>query len=149
MNEVKDLSAKQYLGQLEVIDTKIQQKLEELGTLMTDARSTGGIDYSRERVQTSHSGDPLGGLVTRYVALNEEINAEIDEFAAIRHRVIKEIQSLNNGDYIRVLFKMYVQYKSLKVIAGEMGRSYSYVRETHNKALTEFENRYHELHYLT
>ena len=40
MND-KKLTAKQYLEQLRVIDTKINQKMEELADLMTAATSTG------------------------------------------------------------------------------------------------------------
>mgnify|MGYP002546476161 CR=1 FL=1 len=148
-NERKSLSARQYLGQLEVIDTKVQQKLEELETLMIGACGINGIDYSKDRVQTSSAGDTVGNAVTRYVSLNEEINAEIDEFADIKHKVIKEIQSLNNSNYIKVLFKVYVQYKSLKATADDMGISYQHVRNIHKKALEEFETMYSDLHYLT
>ena len=145
----KSLTAKEYLGQLEVIDTKIQQMLEELDDLMTDSTSTGGIDYSKERVQTSGSKDSLGDTVVRYVSLNDTINAEIDEFADIKHQVIKEIQSLNVNNYIQVLFKVYVQYKSIKVASDEMKISYQYARNIHKKALAAFEKRYTDLHYLT
>lgn len=149
MSEKRSLSAKKYLGQLEVINTKLQQKAEELEVLKMDACSTGGIDYGKERVKTSCSGDSLGNAVTHYVALNDEINAEIGEFADIKHRVIKEIQSLNNSNYIKVLFKVYVQYKSLKIAADEMQMSYQYVRNIHKKALAAFESMYSDLHYLT
>lgn len=149
MSEKKNLSAREYLGQLEVIDEKINQKLEELNNLMTDSTSTGGIDYSKERVQSSGSKDSLGDVVTRYVSLNDEINAEIDEFADIKHQVIKEIQSLNVKNYIQVLFKVYVQYKSIKVASDEMKMSYQYVRNIHKKALAAFEKKYSDLHYLT
>lgn len=145
----KGLTAKEYLGQLEVIDTKIQQMLEELDDLMTDSTSTGGIDYSKERVQTSGSKDSLGDTVVRYVSLNDTINAEIDEFADIKHKVIKEIQSLNVKNYIEVLFKVYVQYKSIKVASDEMKMSYQYARNIHKKALEAFEKRYNNLRYLT
>lgn len=139
------MNAKRYLEQLEVIDTKIQQKLEELDALKTDACSTGGIDYSADRVQTSKSGDSLCNAVTRYISLDEEINREIDEFADIKHDVIKQIQSLNVKNYIQVLFKVYVQYKSVKIAAGEMKMSYQYVRNIHLYGNTGYRRRLHHL----
>lgn len=147
MND-KKLTAKQYLDQLRVIDTKINQKMEELVDLMTAATSTGAIDYSKDRVQTSPQ-NAQENRICKYVDLDAEINREIDEFVDIKHRVTKEIQELNVNYYIKILFKVYVQFKSLKVASGEMGMSYQYVRDLHKKALKAFEELHTDLHYLT
>ena len=149
MSEKKKLSAKRYLQQLEVIDMMINQDLERLDDMKTDACSTGGIDYSKDRVQTSMSGDSIGNLVVRYMTLNDEINAEIDSFISAKNQIIQEVRGLKDKNYINILYKIYVQYKSIKVAAGEMRKSYSYVLELHKKALAEFEETYKNLHYLT
>lgn len=145
----KVLSAKEYLEQLQTIDTKIDQKLEQLAAMKQDACSSGGIDYSKVRVQTSPSGDQIGDAVTRYVTFDEEINADIDRFVDAKNRIIKEIQNLNVDNYIKVLFKVYVQYKSIKNASTEMKMSYQYVRTLHKKALEMFGETYKNLHYLT
>lgn len=147
MND-KKLNAKQYLGQLKVIDTKINQKMEELSDLMTSATSSGAIDYSKDRVQTSPR-NAQENKICRYVDLDAEINREIDEFVDIKHRVTKEIQALNVDYYIKILFKVYVQYKTVKDAANEMNLSYQYVRDLHKKALKAFEELYTDLRYLT
>lgn len=147
MND-KKLTAKQYLDQLRVIDTKINQKMEELADLMTAATSTGGIDYSKDRVQTSPQ-NAQENRICKYVDLDAEINREIDEFVDIKHRVTKEIQELNVDYYIKILFKVYVQYKTVKDAANEIGLSYQYVRDLHKKALKAFEELHTDLHYLT
>lgn len=147
MND-KKLTAKQYLDQLRVIDTKINQKMEELADLMTAATSTGAIDYSKDRVQTSPQ-NAQENRICKYVDLDAEINKEIDEFVDIKHRVTKEIQELNVDYYIKILFKVYVQYKTVKDAANEIGLSYQYVRDLHKKALKAFEELHTDLHYLT
>lgn len=147
MND-KKLAAKQYLDQLRVIDTKINQKMEELADLMTAATSTGAIDYSKDRVQTSPQ-NAQENRICKYVDLDAEINREIDEFVDIKHRVTKEIQELNVDYYIKILFKVYVQYKTVKDAANEIGLSYQYVRDLHKKALEAFEELHTDLHYLT
>mgnify|MGYP002650157857 FL=1 len=147
MND-KKLTAKQYLDQLRVIDTKINQKMEELVDLMTAATSTGAIDYSKDRVQTSPQ-NAQENRICKYVDLDAEINREIDEFVDIKHRVTKEIQELNVDYYIKILFKVYVQYKTVKDAANEIGLSYQYVRDLHKKALKAFEELHTDLHYLT
>ena len=148
MSEKGKLTARQYLEQLKVIDTKINQKMEELADLMTAATSTGAIDYSKDRVQTSPQ-NAQENRICKYVDLDAEINREIDEFVDIKHRVTKEIQELNVDYYIKILFKVYVQYKTVKDAANEIGLSYQYVRDLHKKALKAFEELHTDLHYLT
>ena len=149
MSDQKKLSAEKYLQQLEVLDTNINQNLERLADMQINMCNVGGIDYSAERVQTSPSGDSLCKAVTNYVDFNEQINREIDKFSDAKEQIIKQIRGLHNARYSQVLFKVYVQFKSLKVASGEMGMSYQYVRNLHKKALTRFEETYDDLHYLT
>lgn len=147
MSERK-LSAREYLEQLEVLDTNINQDLERLSDMKTNASCSGAIDYSKDRVQTSLLGDKLSNDVARYVDFEEQINAEIDRFVDAKEQIIQEIRDLRVKNYIQVLFKVYVQFKSIKVAATEMGMSYQYVREIHKKALKAFEQTYKNLHYL-
>lgn len=109
---MKTLSAREYLGQLQELDTNINQDLERLNDMKNNACSTGGIDYSAERVQTSPSGDSLCKAVTNYVDFNEQINREIDKFSDAKEQIIKQIRGLHNARYSQVLFKVYVQFKS-------------------------------------
>lgn len=145
----KGLTAKQYLCQLEVIDEQINQNLERLADMKASATDTVGIDYSKDRVQTSTSGDKLCNDVVRYVSLNEQINAEIAEFVDAKEQIIREIRSLRKKDFIKLLYKVYVQYKSIRQASKEMKMSYSYVIEVHKKALKAFEETYKNLTYLT
>lgn len=149
MSEKKKLTARQYLEQLQELDTVINQDLERLKEMKADATSTGCIDYSMERVQTSTSGNKLCNDVTRYVTLDEKINAEIERFVDAKNKIIAEIRGLHVNNYIQVLFKVYVQFKSVRQAAKEMKKSYSYVIELHNKALVLFEETYKDLYYLT
>ncbi|MCI8484701.1 MAG: hypothetical protein HFH41_10220 [Lachnospiraceae bacterium] len=151
MNEEKkkSLSAKKYLEQLQIIDEKITQNLEELELMKLKACSLPGMDYSRERVQTTSSGDGLGNTVVRYTARSQEIDQEIDQLAQAKDKIRRQIQGLNEKNYMQVLFKIYVQYKSIKIAAAEMEKSYSYVVALHKRALEEFEKVYQDLYYLT
>lgn len=117
--------------------------------MKANAMSTGGVDYSRERVQTSAAGDRLCSDVARYTAFDEEINAEIDRFINAKNQIISEIRGLHVNNYVQVLFKVYVQFKSIRQAAKEMKKSYAYVIELHKKALSMFEETYKNLHYLT
>lgn len=147
--EKKALSAKQYLSQLQIIDTKIQQKIEELEHLKSISYCSSGIDYSRERVQTSQTGDSMQKKVCSYVDMSDEINREIDKFVDIKHKITLEIQELTELNFIKILFKVYVQFKTVKIAADEIGISYQYAKEVHKKALAAFEKMHKRLYYLT
>ena len=136
------MKAKEYLQQLQRLDTVINQKIKEVHDLRIQAQSTGGLDYSKERVQSSPSGDaPFVKPICRIIDLEAEINAEIDKFIDEKHKIINQIQSLKNSDYISLLFKRYVEFKSLERICVEMNFSYDYIKHLHGYALKDFEDK--------
>lgn len=145
---MKKLTAREYLGQLQELDININQDLERLEDMKVNTCSTGSIDYSAERVQTSPSGDGLCRQVTNYVTFNEQINQEIDHFSNARNIIIQQIRGLHNNYFNQILFKVYVQYKTVKQASKEMKKSYNYTVELHNKALAAFEETYQDLTYL-
>lgn len=140
------MKAKEYLQQLQWLDTVLNQKIKEAQDLKIQTQSTSGIDYSKERVQSSPSGDaPFVKPICRIIDLEAEINAEIDKFVDEKHKIINQIQGLKNSDYVSLLFKRYVEFKKFEVISVEMNFTYQYVIEMHGYALKEFETTYENL----
>lgn len=146
---MKTISAKQYLKQLEVLDIQINDDIATLSDMKMNALSVGGIDYSKDRVQTSMTGDKLCKDVVKYTMFDQHINNEIDKFVDAKKRIIAEIRGLHDKNYIQILTKVYVQFKTVKVASQEMNKSYSYTVELHKKALAAFEKTYKNLTYLT
>lgn len=148
MSYKKKLSARKYLEQLQEIDISINQELERLEEMKSTTSSVGAIDYSKDRVQTS----PVNALerrVCNYVDFEKRINAHIDQFVDAKERIIAEIRGLHHKHYINILYKIYVQFKSIREAAGEMKISYRYAVELHKKALKAFSETYKNLHYIT
>jgi len=136
------MKAKEYLRRLRRLDSVINQKLRELSELKAMSISAGGLDYSKERVQTSPSGDaPFLKIINKMIDLEAEINNEIDAFIAEKRKIINQIQSLKNADYVGLLYKRYIEYKSLDQICDEMSFSYDYIKHLHGYALRDFEKR--------
>lgn len=142
----KTLSAREYLRQLELIDVQIAQDVERLEEMKEIAMNTGSIDYARDRVQTSQEGDKLCAAVTKFTDFEEKISREIESFAVMKEQIIGEIRGLYDVNYIQVLYKVYVQFKTIKIAAQEMKKSYNYVAHVHLQALKAFEERYKSLH---
>lgn len=139
------MKAKDYLKQLELLNEKINQKLLQVSELRQMAMSSGAIDYSKDRVQSFPTGDGLSNSVIRYVALEEEIDKQIDQFVDMKNLIINQIQGLKDVNHMKILFKRYVEFKRLEVIAVEMNYTYQYTREMHGYALAEFQRTYTNL----
>jgi hypothetical protein len=133
-----NFNAKQYLNQLRNLDLKIEQKKEELSMLQNEITAGGGIDYARDRVQSSPQ-NTQEDRICRYIGLAEEIEEEISDYTGIRHRIIGEIHLMKNERHMVVLYKRYVEFKGFGAIAREINFSYEYVRHLHRDALRAFE----------
>ena len=120
------------------MNVKIKQKMEEIHTLKELAESTGASPEG-ERVQTSIKGNKLPGIVAKYLDIEKKVESEVDEYIELRHQIIDEIHSMVNNLYMEILFKRYVEFKTLELIAVETGYSYQYIRNQHGYALLEFQ----------
>lgn len=132
------MKAKEYLEQVELLDVKIKQKKIELAGLKEDATCTGAFDYSAEKVQTSAKADSMSNKVAKYVDLEKEIHEDIERFTELKHKVIGQIHMLDDITYMEILFKKYIEYKTLKDIAVEMKYSYGRTKHIHGFALEAF-----------
>lgn len=131
---------KEYLRQLRTAEIKIEQKEEELERLKASLESIStGTDS--ERVQTTPR-DRLSEEVPIIADLKEEIKSDIKALLILKNKIINEIQSMDNPVYINILYKRYVQYKSLEEIAVEMSYVYVHTRRLHGLALQAFKARY-------
>lgn len=131
---------KEYLRQLRTAEIKIEQKEEELERLKSSLESIStGTDG--ERVQTTPR-DKVSEDVPQMVDLKREIESDIKELLILKNKIINEIQSMDNPVYINILYKRYVQYKSLEEIAVEMSYSYTRLRHLHGRALQGFKKKY-------
>lgn len=134
------MKAKEYLLQMRQSDVKIKQLMQELRDLEQSQTALSGIDYSKDRVQVSVGDAAYTRLVEKQYDLQLEINASIDNYVSFKHKVIHQIQSLSRTEYIDLLYKRYVEYKSFEVICTEMFLSYYRIIHIHGEGLSEFEN---------
>lgn len=134
------MDVKTRLQRLQLLDTVINQKLRELESLKALSTCVAGFDTSRERVQTSGSGDaPFVTPVLRIIALEEEINKEIDAFVDEKHKIIQVIQRLDSPLQMEVLYRRYVEYQSFERIAAEMNVVQQHAFVLHRKGLKALE----------
>mgnify|MGYP001028919184 CR=1 FL=1 len=137
------MKAKEYLQQLQKLDIIIHQKLQELDELKK-LQSIRAIDYTMEKVQSSRqNGATFENVLIKIIDMENEINDEIDRFIDMKHNIINQIQSLESYIFIELLYKRYVEYKSLEMIGKEMEYSYQHIRRLHISSLKEFQKLLH------
>ena len=76
--------------------------------------------------------------MAKYVDLEKEIHEDIERFTELKHKVIGQIHMLDDITYMEILFKKYIEYKTLKDIAVEMKYSYGRTKHIHGFALEAF-----------
>ena len=131
------MTASEYLGQVEVLNVRIDQKRKELERIQNEAYGVKGMRYDTDRVQTSPV-DHMPDMVIRCIELEEEIRKDIERNIELRHQIIYQIQGMPDLKHVQLLYKKYVELKTNPEIAGEMNMAEDTVRKIHTKALQEF-----------
>lgn len=135
------MNAKEYLLQLARFDEEIRQKSENV-QMYFDMATSITVSMNPNKVQTTRTNDKMSGAVEKAVDLQKKMEADVIKHMEQKNLIIEQIQGLHNTKYVQLLFKVYVQYKSVKEAAFEMNMSYPYVRGLHRQALAEFEETY-------
>ena len=133
------MRAKEYLSQIQLADIKIGERITELNQMRERLSILQGIDYAKDHIQASpESGNRQ---VEEIVDCEADIRRMISEETNLKHRIIGEIQMLDNPIYVDLLFRRYIEFRSFERIACDMGYVYNYVCNLHGKALEAFENK--------
>lgn len=123
------MTAKEYLLQIIYIDSRIEANREKVQRLKESAEGTTS-NLSPNKVQTSTSKQKMADAVISYADLEKIIKADEKK----KQGIIDTISLLNPYEST-VLYKRYVEDKSLWVISREMSRSYSWVTKVHSTGI--------------
>ena len=126
--------AKEYLEQVEKIDTIITNKLIEQRQWKDIALGITA-NIGGERVQSSGSKSKMADAINKCVDMEAEIDSMVDKLSATKCDVIKTIESLDSPIEYNVLHKRYIQYQSLQEIADYYKKEYGWATTTHGRAL--------------
>ena len=137
------MTPKEYLRQADRISREIKRIEEELYRLDQDATHAGGIDYSKMRTQNHGTANSLfARKVERISELETELTEARKERTIVRIKIVGQINGMGKGEYSDLLYKRYIEKKSLETIAEEMGYAYGYIRRVHGLALRAFGDQY-------
>lgn len=131
------MTSREYLSQIRRLNVQIEILFNEIQGL--DATGVGGIDYAKDRVQTSSTGEAaFEKTVDRIVEIEDRIMELLDKLREAKDRIVRQIIALEDERYMEVLYKHYVELKSIGRIAHEMHYSYNHIVKLHREALESF-----------
>ena len=128
------MNAREYLAQLEVIETRIQsiqfdiRQLKDLALSITPS-------YEGERVQASGNNQRMATAADRWMDKERELNDTIDRLIDKRLEIANTIEHLKRPKESGVLHMCYIQGKSFKEIAAHYDKSVSWATSIHGRAL--------------
>lgn len=133
------MTAREYLQQVRKLNLQIENKLDEARRWREVAcgvtASTDGV-----KVQSSGSKEKMADAVSAFVDLEAEIGVQICDLQKRRESIIETLETLETGEY-EVIYKLYVQGKTLDEAADECGKSYSWAAKQHRKGLQNLDER--------
>ncbi|MGN0483846.1 MAG: hypothetical protein ACI4HI_09875 [Lachnospiraceae bacterium] len=130
--------AKDYMRKIEKINKMIRNKMMEVEQ-WKDIATSCSTHSEGERVQTSKKADPMADAVCQYTDLEQEIKKDIDGLVKTRMEIVHTIEGLNVEEY-DILHRVYVQGKTLKEVAAEEKKEYSFAAALHGKALKHLQD---------
>lgn len=133
------MTAKQYLNQLRSLEISISTRKAEAEKLRQERTYLQGASYDKDRVQSSPTHNAQFEHLADIIADTER---SITELAKKRHRIINQIEQLENPAYVEILQLRYLEYQRFESIACSMGYSYIHVIRLHGEALMDFTRRF-------
>ena len=138
-NERREMTAKEYLSQYRNMELKIASKEKELEDLRAKLEGCSSKQMDGMPRSSGGSADPIGDAVTKIVAMQMEINEEIDRCIDLRREITARVDKLDNETYASLLRYRYVMMMKWEEIAGTMNYGIDNIFKLHGQALQEFE----------
>lgn len=130
------MKAKDYLKQLQQLDSLIENKLVERERWNAIATSVTQ-QLSSDRVQTSGNPQKMENAILNLIEAENEVDAVIASCVKTRREIIDTIDKLckTNQTYYEVIHEIYVQNLTLSDVAEKRGQSRSWADQNHGRAL--------------
>lgn len=134
------MDAKRFLRQVEMLDTRIKNKLIERQQWRDVAL---GITANMDSERVSSSGgskSKMADAIDKCVDMESEIDGLVDALIDTKQNVISIIERLDSPTEYDILHKRYIQFMTLQEIADAYNRDYTTITTTHGRALKNVQN---------
>lgn len=128
--------AKQYLRQAYRLNELIECNKQELYELKELATNLSGVDYSKDRVQMSHSGESnYSKIVEKIVELENSIESDIEKLILLKLEIRTVINQVEDNEEKLLLKHRYLNFATWGDICEFMHISERTAHRIHNTAL--------------
>lgn len=131
-------SAEWELGKIDNVRKRIQSKKLELEALRYKASGAGAIQYDKEKVQSSASGDLIAIVVEDIIRIENEIEEEEIELEKMKkkaYEVTKRIETIDHRTFIEWI---YLNNATMRSAAKKMFMSERSIYDLKKDALNSF-----------
>lgn len=128
------MTNKEYLGQAYRIDQRINSKIEQVSSLRELAtKATATIsDMPGAATPNVHR---MSDVVCKIVALEAEINADIDTLVDLKREIVSVIKAVENPEFQTLLELRYLCFRSWEEIAVVMRYNVRTIYRIHDQAV--------------
>lgn len=129
------MTAKEYLSGYKDMCEQLSDRLQEVRGLK-DMKYN--ISASFDSASKASGGDSrMSRIVAKMDELEELVEREVACITSKKMEIERAIGSVKNEQFRTLLEKKYIQFKSLEVIAVEMGYGYRHICRLHGEALKQ------------
>ena len=144
------MTAKEYLSRLYRLECQYHHRLDILDRLREELAPIKGLRYDAIHVQTSpERSSSTERAIDQIVDIEAELITELGNLLVERQKIISEIEGISDERLSELLYFRYIEGKTMRQIAGEMGYSMDWAKRTHNRALAMFADTYGFVHQNT
>lgn len=133
------MTAREYLSEVQRLQTIIEQKQERIKEIRESVSTVRAVRFDLEKVQGGRQTDKIGEAVAKIVDLEKEVENDIVSLMYRQHEITNQIHRVDNLNYMKILFKRYIEGKDFQTVTNEIPLTYEYVLNMHGKALKAFE----------
>ena len=131
------MTAREYLQQYRIMQTRINVLMAEIERLRTEAES---VSINLDGLpKGSAYDDKTARLVAQMADCETTLQEEMSDLWIRRMAIIQELSWLKNHKHQRILHLRYIECKSWERIAVEMGITWRHCYRLHGSALKEFD----------
>lgn len=130
------MNTKTYLSQARYLDMRIKSKLQQIDSLNELATNCSLILTGMPR-NPSPSNSRMADAICKIIALQNEINHDIDTLVDLKKEIMGVIKAVVNPEHQTLLEKRYLCFLSWEKIAVDMGYDLRYVHKLHIRAMCD------------
>ena len=131
------MTAKEFLRQAYKLDELIKSNQEELKSLKELSISIGGIDYSKDRVQSSRTSGDAGftNIILQITELEKKIHADFEKLFSIKLQIRTAINEVQDQAEKVLLRDKYINFHTWDEISDALEVSIRTIHRIHAAAL--------------